>query len=60
MNLFRDKTFDLGNQKLKVATFPHIPGIAIANTTLPSNRATISSNEDENTYYHGTEIEVKM
>lgn len=60
VNLFRDKTSNLGNQTLKVTTFPHIPGTAAANSNLPSSKASILSRNEEEKYFHGTEIEVSM
>lgn len=59
--MFKDKTYDLRNEKLKVATFPHIPGTAVTNVKLPLHRASIQSHGDEdNIYFYGIEVEVNF
>lgn len=58
VNLFREKTSNLGNQTLKVAAFSHIPGTAAANSNLPPSKARILSSHDADKYFYGTEIEV--
>lgn len=58
--MFRSKTYDLGKHILKVAAFPHIPGIATTNSSLPANRASIKISEYEEQYFYGTEIEVNI
>ncbi|XP_060529667.1 uncharacterized protein LOC132704046 isoform X2 [Cylas formicarius] len=62
--LFKDKTFDLKNQTLKVTALAHIPGtLKISGDDIgmkAANRATFrtSSPSDTNASFRGTEIEI--
>lgn len=56
-NLFRDKTYDLRNQTLKVVAFAHLPGTAKSNQTIKGVRAQMDSGS---TIFLGTEIEVSF
>ncbi|KAJ8912928.1 hypothetical protein NQ315_017258 [Exocentrus adspersus] len=58
-NLFRDKTFDLNNQTVKVVAFPHLPGTAKTNfTSTKTVRTLLSLHGNVTDNYSGTEVEI--
>lgn len=54
-NLFKDKTYDLRNQTLKVVAFAHLPGTTKSNQTIKGVRAQMSAGQF---VFSGTEVEV--